>query len=327
MQCDPKLSIFSTADNLLQLPSEVKKKFSVQNIIGETLTKVRTAIVPSTCANGSGGGSNTNSLRRQKKPKKKVPTSQFYDTPSSPISENSKLVVNSVSEFDHVLKMDRDSNKQKSSDELDNGNQIISLESDVYKQSLERQRGTTTATTTTTAPVGILKHRHIAAAASSGDIGNNKDGASGAVHPLNLMSMEDRDIIVIDRADIRESTKNESNVIVVDKNMQQDVDLAELLGSNWPSNAGGAATILNNKQPTKQQHTTASVNIDSVQTKSVRNKSPNPLTHFGGIKTPGNVAMDGFIGGEPAGDIIGTNSKYLTLERAHNFLNNKKQPK
>lgn len=320
MQCDPTLSIFSTADNLLQLPSEVKKKFSMQNIIGETLTKVRTAIVPSTCANGGGGGggSNTNSLRRQKKPKKKVATSQFYDIPSSPIAEDNKLVPNSGLDFSQQHEMERDSNKPKNLDELDNGNQIISLESDEYKQSienyersLERQRGTTASTSTTTAaaPVGILKHRHPpAAAANSVDVGNSKEAASGTVvHPLNLMSMEDRDIIVIDRADIRESTKNESNVIVVDKNMQQDVDLAELLGSNWPINAGGAASILNNKQPPKQQHTTANANIDSVQTKSVRNKSPNPLTHFGGIKTPGNVAMDGYIGGEPASESIGTN--------------------
>nr|XP_014090565.1 ubiquitin carboxyl-terminal hydrolase CYLD isoform X1 [Bactrocera oleae] len=319
MQCDPTLSIFSTADNLLQLPSEVKKKFSVQNIIGETLTKVRTAIVPSTCANGGGGGgSNTNSLRRQKKPKKKVATSQFYDIPSPPTAEDAKLVPNSGLELSQCHEMERDSNKPKNLDELDNGNQIISIESDEYKQSienyersLERQRNTTTgnATTTATAPVGILKHRHPpAAAASSVDVTNNKDVASGTVvHPLNLMSMEDRDIIVIDRADIRESTKNESNVIVVDKNMQKDVDLAELLGSNWPSNAGGAASILNNKQSTKQQHTTAGTNIDSVQTKSVRNKSPNPLTHFGGIKTPGNVAMDGYIAGEPSSDSIGAN--------------------
>ncbi|XP_054082508.1 uncharacterized protein LOC105220520 [Zeugodacus cucurbitae] len=309
MQCEPSLSIFSTADNLLQLPSDIKKKFSMQNLIGETLYKVKTAIVPSTCGNGSGGGSNTNSLRRPKKQKKKVPTSQFYADTSSPPAEDTKQVVNnSVPDYSHVLEMDRDSNKQKSTDEFDNGNQMIPIESDDYKQSienyersLERQRGIPPATTTVTAPVGILK-RHTPTAFGSGDVGNNKDAVSGTVHPLNLMSMEDRDIVVIDRADIHESTKNESNVIVVDKNMKQDYDLADLLGSNWPSNAGGAASILNNKQPIKQQHTTANANYDLAQTKGARNKSPNPLAHFGGNKTAGNAAMDGFIGGELASD-------------------------
>ncbi|XP_012155248.1 uncharacterized protein LOC101461371 isoform X2 [Ceratitis capitata] len=312
MNCDPTLAIFTTADNLLQLPSEVKKKFSVQGFIGDTLTKVRTAIVPSTCANGSGGSdSNTNSLRRKKKPKKKEPTSQFYDIPTS---ESSSLDLKSAPEVRQDFEMERDSSKLKNSDELDNNTQIISLGDEDYKQAIEnyernveRQRGTTPVSATMPVPPGILKHRPTQAIVSGVESGSHKEvvgGGETTKRPLNLMSMENRDIIVIDPADIRESTKNESNVIVVDKNVQKDVDLAELLGNNWPSNAGGAASILNNK-PSIKQHASGTGIIETTQTKSARNKSPNPITHFGGVKSAGSAVMDGFIGGDAAGDAMG----------------------
>ncbi|XP_053960106.1 ubiquitin carboxyl-terminal hydrolase CYLD isoform X1 [Anastrepha ludens] len=316
MSSDPSLSIFTTADNLRQSTSEVHKKFSVQDFIGETFTKVRTAIVPSTCANGGSGGSNTNSLRRPKKLKKKYPSSQFYDTPSSPPVESLNTTVNRRVETGQDYEMDRESGKMKHSDELDNATPIISAESDDYKKSienyersLERQRGSTVTSAPVPVPTGILKHRHTSASASSGGGSGNKDASVAAttVHPLNLMSMDDREIIIIDPADIRESTKNESNVIVVDKNMQQEVDLAELLGGNWPTTAGDAAAILNNKQLIKSQQTTGSGSQDSIQAKGGRIKSPNPLTHFGGVKSTANVATEGFTGGDGTGDAIGSN--------------------
>ncbi|XP_017485429.1 PREDICTED: uncharacterized protein LOC108373990 isoform X1 [Rhagoletis zephyria] len=325
---EPSLSIFTTADNLLQLNSEDKKKFSTLDFIGETLTKVRTAIVPSTCANGVGGSSNTNSLRRQKKTKKKAPTSQFYDIPSSPTPGSSNLIPNRSNEFAQEHIMDREKGKLKRSDELDNSTPIISIDSDDYKQtienherSLERQRGSTATSAPASAPPGILKHRQTSATTNSvagGGVGNKDVSCAAAtVHPLNLLSMEDRDIIVIDKADIRESTKNESDVIVVPKNMQQEVDLAELLGSNWPSTAGDAAAILNNKQQLiKSQQTSGGGSLDSVQMKGARNKSPNPLTHFGSIKTVENVAMEGFMSGDGTAEGI----------RANKYANSRDSP-
>ncbi|EDV98882.1 GH13356 [Drosophila grimshawi] len=65
------------------------------------------------------------------------------------------------------------------------------------------------------------------------------------------MNIKDRDIIVINKSDIEESTKNEHNVIIVNNPQEKEnVDLADLLGSNWPTNAGGAAMILNRPKTT-----------------------------------------------------------------------------
>lgn len=66
---------------------------------------------------------------------------------------------------------------------------------------------------------------------------------------ISTMSNKNKEIIVINKGDIEESTKNEHNVVVVN-NPQENVDLAELLGSNWPKNAGGAALMLNGTQIT-----------------------------------------------------------------------------
>ncbi|XP_055917005.1 ubiquitin carboxyl-terminal hydrolase CYLD [Eupeodes corollae] len=132
-----------------------------------------------------------------------------------------------------------------------------------------------------------------------------------AVKPVTIMSLEDRDIIVIDKADIKESTKNEANVIVVDNPRQtKEVDLADLLGGNWPNNAGDAAMVLNtntsehNKSPNMSNGgsnttatTTAGSNVIYVSSSSnssvssmnqkidSRSKSANPVSHLIGTKS------------------------------------------
>lgn len=71
----------------------------------------------------------------------------------------------------------------------------------------------------------------------------------GKKNIFSTMNNKNKEIIVINKGDIEESTKNEHNVVVVN-NPQENVDLAELLGSNWPKNAGGAALMLNGTQIT-----------------------------------------------------------------------------
>ncbi|CAD7085791.1 unnamed protein product [Hermetia illucens] len=101
---------------------------------------------------------------------------------------------------------------------------------------------------------------------------------TSTVKPNTIMSYEDRDIVVIDKADIKESTMNESEVIVV----QKDVDLAELLGSNWPTNAGEAAVVLNaeNSKATAVGSSSSNSSVSSYSTRNDRNKSVNPLSHL-----------------------------------------------
>lgn len=119
-----------------------------------------------------------------------------------------------------------------------------------------------------------------------------KSVSSGSgVKPNAILSLEDRDIVVIDHVDYKESC-NESEVIVVEKPRlppQNDIDLADLLGQNWPSIAGESALALNNSKPSGSGHYNVSSDyqmpMPSVpNTTSERNKSKNPLSHFGQSK-------------------------------------------
>lgn len=142
---------------------------------------------------------------------------------------------------------------------------------------------------------------------------NSSSTSSSGVKPNTILSLEDRDIVVIDHVDYKESVGNESEVIVVEKprnilNQQQpqhDIDLADLLGQNWPSIAGDSALALNNGS--KTANSVGHYNISSGSTSSTsssnyqlstsssqqqhqnathleRNKSKNPLAHFGQSK-------------------------------------------
>uniref|UniRef100_A0A1B0CQ63 ubiquitinyl hydrolase 1 n=2 Tax=Lutzomyia longipalpis TaxID=7200 RepID=A0A1B0CQ63_LUTLO len=99
---------------------------------------------------------------------------------------------------------------------------------------------------------------------------------SGGVKPNTFLSLKDRDIVVIDKADIKESVKNESEVIVLDHagrptSSSGEVDLVDILGPNWPAAAGDVAPVLNSeKRPGGAP----------LMTKNERNRSGNPISHL-----------------------------------------------
>lgn len=123
------------------------------------------------------------------------------------------------------------------------------------------------------------------------------------VKPNTILSLEDRDIVVIDNADYKESTKNEDTIIVVEKprklhqKVSGDIDLAELLTeTNWPATAGDLALALNNRTsgglPYNFSSGSTSTSNSSISCHQVtgnsypieRNRSKNPLSHIGQSK-------------------------------------------
>lgn len=123
------------------------------------------------------------------------------------------------------------------------------------------------------------------------------------VKPNTILSLEDRDIVVIDNADYKESTKNEETVIVVEKprklhqKTSGDIDLAELLTeTSWPASAGDLALALNNRTSSGVPYnfssgstSTSNSSISCHQTTgnsygNERNRSKNPLSHIGQSK-------------------------------------------
>lgn len=97
--------------------------------------------------------------------------------------------------------------------------------------------------------------------ASSASEGGTAKAATGAkkkavpLKPTTILSLEDRDLVIIDGNDIKESVQNESEVIVVDPpsgggapgggSSEREVDLMDILGKDWPALAGDTAHVLN----------------------------------------------------------------------------------
>lgn len=161
-------------------------------------------------------------------------------------------------------------------------------------------------------PEGIPKQSAVAGGASAKAKTHHRTSSStttsstsgSGVKPNTILSLEDRDIVVIDHVDYKESINNESEVIVVEKphllqqQHQHDIDLADLLGQNWPSIAG----VLNNTATPKMTNNSSGpymMNGGSISTPlsnylssgsapnatiMERNKSKNPLSHFGQSK-------------------------------------------
>jgi len=67
------------------------------------------------------------------------------------------------------------------------------------------------------------------------------------INSTTMSNIQDREIIVINQSDIEESTNKEKVIVINNVQKKENVDLADLLGTNWPINAGGAAVILNGK--------------------------------------------------------------------------------
>lgn len=175
-------------------------------------------------------------------------------------------------------------------------------------------------TTTATATAAAAAAAAVAAATTATPTALNRSGsrsltkrpvsstASSAsnVKPNTILSLEDRDIVVIDNVDYKESTSNEGTVIVVEKpkklyqKASGDIDLAELLEeTNWPQSAGELAVALNNRAGSGApynfssgststsnssisggQQATGNLNSYTVE----RNRSKNPLSHIGQSK-------------------------------------------
>lgn len=147
----------------------------------------------------------------------------------------------------------------------------------------------TTATSLNRSNSRSLSKRPVSSTASS----------AANVKPNTILSLEDRDIVVIDNADYKESTSNEGTVIVVEKprKLHQkptgDIDLAELLTeTNWPATAGDLALALNNRTPYNFSSGSTSTSNSSISCQQAtgnmyaveRNRSKNPLSHIGQSK-------------------------------------------
>lgn len=164
--------------------------------------------------------------------------------------------------------------------------------------------------TTTTAAVNRSNSRSI----TKRPVSSTASSTASNVKPNAILSLEDRDIVIIDKADYKESTSHESNIIVVEKPRKLnhpklssggDIDLAELLETNWPPSAGELALALNSRSTTNglTSHNNFSGGSTSTSNSSIschqttgnanvpfeRNRSRNPLFHIGQSKVKRNV--------------------------------------
>lgn len=96
----------------------------------------------------------------------------------------------------------------------------------------------------------------------------------------SFMNYDNKQILVIDNNDIKESTKGVNDVIIVDK--KNELDLADLLGKNWPSNGGEPCEILNS-EPGKL-NIASSIKPNNSTSKNERNKSPSFISHIANKK-------------------------------------------
>lgn len=179
---------------------------------------------------------------------------------------------------------------------------------------VENTVATTTARTTTTKAVAVALNRSGSRSLSKRPISSTASNAVN-VKPNTILSLADRDIVVIDNTDYKESTSNESTVIVVEKPRKPhqkcsfgDIDLAELLTeTNWPESAGDLALALNNRMssgaavPYNFSSGSTSTSNSSISCQlttgnpynTERNRSKNPLSHIGQSKITKRNASSG----------------------------------
>lgn len=101
------------------------------------------------------------------------------------------------------------------------------------------------------------------------------------IKPSTILRLEDRDLIVIDKQDIKEAVRNESDVIIVDPpalpqtpSESEHADLSDILAGPWPESAGATGSLLNNS--TDRKFNTYGNGYRSIE----RNKSANIASHF-----------------------------------------------
>lgn len=188
--------------------------------------------------------------------------------------------------------------------------------SSTYTQNsdMNHTKGATAAAATATATAtATALNRSGSRSLSKRPVSSTASNASN-VKPNTILSLEDRDIVVIDTVDYKESTSNEGTVIVVEKprklhqKASGDIDLAELLNeTSWPPSAGDLALALNNRTNNGAPYnfssgstSTSNSSISCHQAtgysnsySSERNRSKNPLSHIGQSKvTKRNVGSN-----------------------------------
>lgn len=106
------------------------------------------------------------------------------------------------------------------------------------------------------------------------------------IKPSTILRLEDRDLVVIDKQDIKEAVRNESDVIIVDPPTMPAVqtpsendtaELSDILGNQWPELAGSNASLLNNEKRGNSSITNGWRTVE-------RNKSTNIASHFSNSK-------------------------------------------
>lgn len=119
------------------------------------------------------------------------------------------------------------------------------------------------------------------------------------IKPSTILRLEDRDLVVIDKQDIKEAVRNESDVIIVDPppmtqtpiendNDQQHADLTEILGNHWPDLAGASGALLNNEKRGNHSNSNGWRTVE-------RNKSANFASHFSsGTKSRTDTQNNGY---------------------------------
>lgn len=167
--------------------------------------------------------------------------------------------------------------------------------------------GSTAAAAAATTTASTALNRSGSRSLTKRPVSSTASSASN-VKPNTILSLEDRDIVVIDNVDYKESTSNEGTVIVVEKPKKLyqkassgDIDLAELLEeTNWPQSAGELAVALNNRTGSGAPYNISSGST-STSNSSIsgghqqaaghlnsytveRNRSKNPLSHIGQSK-------------------------------------------
>lgn len=126
-----------------------------------------------------------------------------------------------------------------------------------------------------------------ASAASAANRTGAKKKAVPMMKPTTILSLADRDLVIIDGNDIKESVQNESEVIVVDHppratttttSESAEVDLMDILGSHWPALAGDTAQVLNAADRRASGGQVMKPNLGELQ--PTRNKSMNIMSHL-----------------------------------------------
>lgn len=149
-----------------------------------------------------------------------------------------------------------------------------------YEKSIERRSTIekakiqcTVGSTLSQPAAGILK---ISRSCSSGANDGNKD-----IHKKPISSgfipLGDKDIVIIDNAEIQETIKHGADIIVVDKT-RDGVDLVELLGSNWPKPCGDTKIVFNQKLNNFEKYND-SLRNNSIQTNAKQTSVKNVNRH------------------------------------------------